>query len=118
MADVVAGLLRAVGGGGGRGEVRGRADAGAAAASFSAPNSPHLCPEIRRLYVGDKQCVRVVTLPDLAAAPDAASRRAANLAAAPRNGDAGDGLPPCPPDADPTACVWCAPRAPAGEGAD
>ena len=101
--------------GGGAGD---SADGVGAAASFSAPNSLHLCPEIRRLYVGDKQCVRVVTLPDLAAAPDAASRRAANLAAAPRNGDAGDGLPPCPPDADPTACVWCAPRAPAGEGAD
>ncbi|KAH8061457.1 zinc ion binding protein [Aureococcus anophagefferens] len=98
--------------GGGAGD---SADGVGAAASFSAPNSLHLCPEIRRLYVGDKQCVRVVTLPDLAAAPDAASRRAANLAAAPRNGDAGDGLPPCPPGG-PTARVVRATLA--GEGAD
>ena len=104
-------------------------------AHFSLPNSLYLCPAIRRLYVGDKQTVRVVTLPDPAPGPDPASRRAADLSRGAGAGaaarDAHDAAwdaaaaaaPPSPLPVtravldDPTnqSCVWCAPRPPPPE---
>jgi len=74
------------------------------AAAFRLPNSISLCAAKRRLYVGDRDVVRVVELPPLA---DAVPPPAPLADADPPRDDAR------PPAAAPTDCVWCAPRAPA-----